>query len=106
MDRVVVPAQLALGSAQWGLERYGVANRDGAPAAAELGRLLKLAAAAGVRTIDTARAYGASEQRIGEQTGPDPVWTVITKLAAELPANCDTLQWTRESAGPEPAGPS
>jgi aryl-alcohol dehydrogenase-like predicted oxidoreductase len=100
VDGVVVPPQLALGSVQWGLKRYGIANRTGQPALEEVRRLLRLAAAAGIRTIDTARAYGASEEVIGELVGPDPSWTVITKLAAKLPPNRsweNLLHWTRQS---------
>jgi aryl-alcohol dehydrogenase-like predicted oxidoreductase len=82
---MVTDARLALGSVQWG-GPYGIANRTGPPSAAEVGRLLETAAAAGIRTIDTARSYGRSEEVIGAAVGDDPAWTVVTKVAAELSA--------------------
>jgi len=79
------PRRLVLGSAQWGMT-YGIANRDGAPDDAELARLLARAHAAGVHTIDTARAYGESERRIGRAlAGADlRVWRVLTKLGPDV----------------------
>lgn len=56
-------ARLVLGTAQWG-GPYGIANRGGPPAAAERTRLLLRASAAGIRQVDTARAYGQSEARL------------------------------------------
>lgn len=70
--------EIALGSVQWGMP-YGIANQSGPPTGDELPRLLKLAQDAGVRTIDTARAYGASESEIGRHIGDDPRWRVVTK---------------------------
>ncbi len=54
-----------LGTAQLGL-RYGVANKTGMPDAGEAVSLVRRAVAAGVKRIDTARAYGEAEARIGE----------------------------------------
>ena len=95
------PRRLALGTAQWGM-RYGIANRTGAPDAAERARMLARAAAAGIRTIDTARAYGHSEARVGaalaaaiggatrsgaatdaQVATPRGGWCVVTKLAPD-----------------------
>jgi spore coat polysaccharide biosynthesis protein SpsF len=59
------PAQLVLGSVQLGLP-YGVANRTGQPSRDTSLRLVRRAASAGVFEFDTARAYGDSEDRIGE----------------------------------------
>lgn len=72
--------RVALGSAQWGL-RYGVANRAGMPSMAEIDAMGGIASAAGIDTIDTARAYGGAERAIG-QLGPQ--WRVITKLAPDV----------------------
>jgi aryl-alcohol dehydrogenase-like predicted oxidoreductase len=72
-------AGLALGTVQWGL-RYGVANRTGQPTRAEVAAMLDLARNAKVMVLDTARAYGTSEEVIGELVGDDPGWTVVTKL--------------------------
>lgn len=80
------PRRLTLGSAQWGMP-YGIANHAGPPDAAELERMLTRARDAGVRAIDTARAYGEAEARIGGMLPAVPSaegWRVITKLAADV----------------------
>ena len=101
MDRVVAldlstwqnrrtrdPRRLVLGSAQWGMP-YGIANQSGPPEPRELEAMLVRARAAGVRSIDTARAYGDSEARVGElirKLPSEPGWRVITKLAPDVHA--------------------
>ena len=82
MDGLVEP-ELALGTAQWGMP-YGIANRVGQPAPHEIERMLETARAAGIRALDTARAYGESEEAIGSAVGDDRYWTVMTKLSPEL----------------------
>lgn len=73
--------RLVLGTAQWGLA-YGIANRLGPPDSAELGRIVATAAAAGVHTVDTARAYGSAEAVAGAALDAD--WRVVTKLAPDV----------------------
>lgn len=80
------PRRLTLGSAQWGMP-YGIANREGPPDDARLEAMLVRARDAGVRAIDTARAYGESEARIGAALRRLPSsegWRVITKLAPDV----------------------
>ena len=80
------PRRLTLGSAQWGMP-YGIANHSGPPDDAELQRMLERAADAGLQSVDTARAYGSAEARLGETLGrlPRPAgWRVITKLAPDV----------------------
>ena len=80
------PRRLILGSAQWGMS-YGIANQSGPPSGAELVTMLEHARDAGVRGIDTARAYGQAESRIGETLRSVPSshgWRVITKLAPDV----------------------
>ena len=80
------PRRLTLGSAQWGMP-YGIANQSGPPNAEELEAMLVRARDAGVRSIDTVRAYGDAEKRIGETLLDVPAnegWRVITKLAPEV----------------------
>src|SRR5690606_18098685 len=69
------------GGVQWGMP-YGIANRHGPPDDQELARLVARASAAGVRAVDTARAYGASEARIGALVPAH--WAVGTKLAPDV----------------------
>lgn len=80
------PRRLALGTVQWG-QPYGVANRTGVPDDAELAAMLARAAAAGVHTLDTARAYGQAERRIGAALAARPdgeAFRVVTKLAPDV----------------------
>src|SRR5262249_3027552 len=71
---------LVLGPAQLGL-RYGVANSAGMLADSEAISLVRAAIAGGIRTIDTARAYGDAERRIGLALQPgSPSTTIVTKL--------------------------
>lgn len=77
------PRRLTLGSANWG-RPSGSSHRDGEPSVTELDALLARAKAAGVRTIDTARAYGQSETRIGRATRAEQGWRVITRLDPEV----------------------
>ena len=81
-------AVLALGGAQFGLD-YGISNRRGRIPFGEVESILARAVEAGVRTIDTAPAYGDSEDVVGRIVGDDPRWRVITKTA--------------DLSGPEPA---
>lgn len=82
--------RLALGTVQFGLD-YGVANAAGRVRLEEVKSILREAAAHGVDTLDTAIAYGESEQVLG-QAGLAG-WNVITKLPA-LPDACgDVAAW-------------
>jgi len=86
--------RLALGTVQFGLP-YGIANRSGQTSADEASRILDHAWEAGMDTLDTAIAYGTSEQRLGE-IGIEK-WNTISKLPA-VPAGCtDVSGWVRQS---------
>jgi aryl-alcohol dehydrogenase-like predicted oxidoreductase len=71
--------KLALGTAQFGLP-YGIANHSGQVAAGEVAAIVRRAWSAGVRTLDTAIAYGDSERRLGAAGVAG--WDVVTKLPA------------------------
>jgi len=73
------PAELIVGSVQLGLS-YGAANRTGKPDRQTALRLVRRAAVAGVGGFDTARAYGDSEDRLGEALKGMTIPT-ITKLS-------------------------
>ena len=73
-------AELVLGTAQLGLT-YGAANRHGQPDENQARLILRAAANAGVRWIDTAAAYGCSEARIGAHLADGSQCRVVTKLA-------------------------
>jgi spore coat polysaccharide biosynthesis protein SpsF len=74
--------RFCLGTAQLGLE-YGIVNGSGMPTAAAAQRMVRTAVGSGVLSLDTARAYGASEAVVGEAVrtlpSPFPV-AVVTKL--------------------------
>jgi aryl-alcohol dehydrogenase-like predicted oxidoreductase len=74
-------SRLALGTVQLGLP-YGIANTTGVPSEDDAVAVIRAAIAAGVSVIDTARAYGDSERRIGlALAGLDSeAVTVVTKL--------------------------
>lgn len=80
--------RFVLGGAQLGLT-YGATNRRVFDRVAAT-RVLELALDQGVALIDTARAYGQSEDVIGEvleRRGLDPAETVVTKV--DPLADCD-----------------
>lgn len=70
---------LVLGTAQLG-GAYGIANRTGMPDDDATARMLATARDLGVTHLDTARAYGDSERRIGAALG-DLGLAVVTKIA-------------------------
>jgi aryl-alcohol dehydrogenase-like predicted oxidoreductase len=83
--------QIALGTAQFGIPSYGVANTSGCLTIAEANRVLQCAQLSGIDTLDTAVAYGRSEEVLG-QIGVVG-WKVVTKLPA-LPLKCaDVAGW-------------
>jgi spore coat polysaccharide biosynthesis protein SpsF len=73
--------QLALGTVQLGVP-YGIANASGMPSQENAIALIGFAIRAGISTIDTARAYGEAERRVGlaiqQHKPPRPI--VVTKL--------------------------
>jgi len=86
--------KLALGTAQFGLD-YGIANQGGQVPSAEASAILRHAQSAGMDTLDTAIAYGDSEQRLGE-IGIGG-WRVVSKLPA-IPGVCrDVSRWVESS---------
>ena len=87
--------KLALGTVQFGL-RYGVANQAGQVSRDAVGAILGLAKQCGVDTLDTAVAYGSSEDCLGRIGVAG--WRVITKLPP-LPSGVqDVRGWVSEQA--------
>lgn len=82
--RTAPPAlsRLMLGTVQFGLP-YGVANRAGQPAYADVRAIVAAAIAGGVNCFDTAAAYGTSEEVLGRalhELGVADRVTVVTKV--------------------------
>jgi aryl-alcohol dehydrogenase-like predicted oxidoreductase len=85
------PAQIALGTANFGLQ-YGVKNQRQLRVA-EVEQILNACRASGVTTVDTAVGYGKSQRVLGEVGCRD--FDCITKLPG-LPAQLeDVLEWVR-----------
>ena len=88
-----------LGTVQLGLA-YGVANQTGMPDESTAREVLAAAAAAGVSHVDTARAYGDSERRIGRalDRGLSEHLRVVTKVRPldDVPAD-GPAGWGREA---------
>lgn len=78
----IAASKLVFGSAQLGLQ-YGVANSTGLPSLEYSENLIKTGIANGIEFLDTARAYGNSEEVIGTALtgGWDTRVKVITKLS-------------------------
>tara|TARA_B110000090_G_scaffold179763_1_gene204296 strand:+ start:1014 stop:1880 length:867 start_codon:yes stop_codon:yes gene_type:complete len=80
--------KLALGTAQFGMS-YGINNMDGQVSQNAIQQILKYASLVGIHTIDTAIAYGSSEQCLG-LAGVD-TFEVISKLPA-IPETCTNVE--------------
>lgn len=74
--------KLAIGTAQFGMP-YGIANRNGQVHADAISEILDSAWQNGIDTIDTAKAYGASEESVGNylKYRPGNNWYIITKIS-------------------------
>ncbi|WP_323756867.1 aldo/keto reductase [Roseivirga sp.] len=75
-------SKLVLGTVQFGLN-YGVNNKLGQMSVPDAHKILDLALNVGIRTLDTAAAYGSSEQVIGDyiKSKDQNPFNIITKLA-------------------------
>lgn len=81
-------AKIALGSVQFGLA-YGIANSEGQVSQATAADILSEAAMHGIDTIDTAIAYGESEEVLGN-IGVNE-WQIVSKLPA-MPPDCSDVE--------------
>ena len=72
---------MTLGTVQLGMN-YGIANNDGKPSEEKSFSILRAALEGGVNTLDTARAYGDSEQVIGRflKTWEGEMPNIVTKV--------------------------
>jgi spore coat polysaccharide biosynthesis protein SpsF len=90
-----IHSELVLGTAQLGMD-YGRTNAAGQPQAGECVHIVRSAIEHGVTHLDTARAYGDSETRLGAalEGGWGARMHVVTKLAplGELPESADAAR--------------
>lgn len=75
--------KVILGTVQLGLD-YGVNNTKGKPSLEEAFEILTVAYDNGIRILDTAEAYGNSQEVIGKfhRLFPEKKFNIVTKLAA------------------------
>ena len=86
--------KLALGTAQFGM-RYGISNVRGKVSQEDGKAIIQYAASVGIDTIDTAIAYGDSEQILGDIGVKD--FKVVTKLP-EIPDHINNVEdWVTKS---------
>lgn len=85
-------SRLALGTVQFGLP-YGIANASGQVTPAEADKILRVAMAGGIDTLDTAIAYGDSESVLGRLHSGR--FNIITKLPALPDDVTDAGGWIR-----------
>lgn len=81
-ENEAIATKLVLGTAQLGLD-YGIANKYGKPDQTTAEKIVKTAIVNGAKFIDTARAYGDSENVLGAilSTGWSGRSNIITKLS-------------------------
>lgn len=82
--------KLSLGTAQLGA-RYGVSNTQGKISPQEAERIFRFAEQVGITTLDTAIAYGESEEVLGRVNVAK--WKVISKLPAAPLGSVDVINW-------------
>ena len=70
--------KLALGTVQFGLN-YGISNQQGKVAASEVNAILETAMRHGITTLDTAAAYGDSEDVLGQLKAGNN-FALVTKI--------------------------
>lgn len=73
-------SKLTLGTAQFGFD-YGVTNHSGQIPEEEVHRILSECRSLGINSLDTAPAYGDSEERIGRFSEPGS-FQIISKISA------------------------
>ncbi len=86
-------SKVALGTVQFGLP-YGISNTNGQVSSSEVSKILDLAKAEGVHTLDTAIAYGSSEKVLGEHNLDG--FDIVTKLPSIPEDVLDITGWVEE----------
>lgn len=75
--------KIALGTVQFGLP-YGISNRAGQSNFEEVCQILKTAASLGINTLDTASAYGNSEEVLGKaMAASGTCFQIVTKVSGK-----------------------
>lgn len=95
----MIPSRLTLGTAQLGMP-YGLSNSAGMPAEGKARQILESALELGVRSFDTAPAYGAAEARLGAVVRGRSDVFLTTKLPSlrRSGVTASSLEWHVRSA--------
>ena len=80
--------KIAIGTANFGMQ-YGVANSQGKLSKNSVAEILGLAKSLGVTCLDTANAYGESQNALGEFGVRD--WRVVSKISS-IPRDCEDVR--------------
>jgi aryl-alcohol dehydrogenase-like predicted oxidoreductase len=73
--------KLSIGTAQFGMD-YGINNKVGEVDQNEIKRILDFAYLNGINSLDTAKGYGQSEEKIGEYIKSNKFsWNITTKIS-------------------------
>tara|TARA_B100000315_G_scaffold260647_1_gene323696 strand:+ start:6643 stop:7509 length:867 start_codon:yes stop_codon:yes gene_type:complete len=85
--------KIVIGTAQFGMP-YGIANQNGQVCQDEIIAILDLSRENGISALDTAKAYGSSEEAIGNyiKNYPEKSWEIITKISDSNNRLSDQLQ--------------
>jgi aryl-alcohol dehydrogenase-like predicted oxidoreductase len=70
--------KIALGTVQFGLD-YGISNKNGVPNNDDLKSIFNIAKNSNISILDTANAYGNSEERLGEFSNNE--FQIVTKFS-------------------------
>lgn len=87
--------KLALGTVQFGLD-YGISNLQGKIPLAEVDDILSAAKRYGINTLDTAAAYGESEQVLGRLNASKD-FSLVTKIPSLSKINITIPEVVKES---------
>ena len=95
--------KIVLGTAQFGMN-YGIANKSGRVVQKEVSSILNFAWDNGIRYLDTAEGYGASELAIGAhlETYPNQSWEIITKAGATRDSVANQISYSAKKLGIQP----
>jgi aryl-alcohol dehydrogenase-like predicted oxidoreductase len=87
---------IGLGTAQFGLD-YGITNRSGRVSEDELQAILVVAAGARIDVLDTAPAYGTSEELLGRFAPDETMFRIVTKTPkfAEASSAEQAVDWLK-----------
>ena len=96
--------KIVLGTAQFGMN-YGIANRSGRVVQEEVSSILNFAWKNGIKCLDTAEAYGASELAIGThiEAHPNQSWEITTKVRATGDSVANQINSSTKKLGIQPA---